>query len=112
MAYENENEELAELRKRRLMELQAQAQQEQLQEEQQKAVEAQRQAILRKILTPEARERLSRLKLAYPDIATNVENQLIVLAQSGRIQSVINDETLKSILAKFTQKKEISITRR
>jgi programmed cell death protein 5 len=75
--------------------------------------EAQRQTILRQILSPEARERLGRVELAYPDLADSIENQLIALAQSGRVQRVIDDATLKQILERVMPKKrEIKIERR
>jgi len=50
---------------------------------------------LRTILTPEARERLGRIELAYPELKENIENQLIALAQSGRVQRMIDDPTLR-----------------
>ena len=60
---------------------------------------------MRAILEPEARERLSRLKLAHPEIAESVENQLIVLAQSGRLNQRITDEMLVEILRKVAPKR-------
>jgi len=102
-------DELEEIRKRKLMELQAQRQKEleelQRQQEMQKQIEMQKRAILRVILEPEAKERLSRLKLAHPEIAESVENQLIVLAQSGRLNQRITDEMLVEILKRVTPKK-------
>ena len=110
---EEDEEELEALRKRKLQELQIRQQQQMAEEAQAAQVEAQRQAILRQILTPEARERLGRIQLAYPDVAENVSNQLILLAQSGRVQSVIDDNTLRQILRKILPKKrEIKIERR
>ena len=95
------------------MEIQAQAQQQAIHEQQAAAVAAQRQAVLRQILTPEARERLGRIELAYPEIAESVESQLIGLAQSGRIQTAIDDRTLQEILRRVVPKKrEIKIERR
>jgi programmed cell death protein 5 len=74
---------------------------------------AQRQLILRQILTPEARERLGRIELAYPELTESIESQLIALAQSGRVQRVIDDETLRQILMRLIPKKrEIKIERR
>ncbi|UCD93091.1 MAG: DNA-binding protein [Methanobacteriota archaeon] len=108
-----DEEELEELRKKKLEELQIRQQQQMAEEAQAAQIEAQKQSILRQILTPEARERLGRIQLAYPDVAENVSNQLIMLAQSGRVQSVIDDNTLRQILRKILPKKrEIKIERR
>ena len=102
-------DELEEIRRRKLMELQAQRQREleemQRQQEIQRQIEMQKKAILRAILEPEAKERLSRLKLAHPDIAEAVENQLIALAQSGRLNQRITDEMLVEILRRIAPKK-------
>jgi programmed cell death protein 5 len=101
-------DELEEIRRRRLMELQ-QRQREieefQRQQEIQRQIEMQKKAILRAILEPEAKERLSRLKLAHPELAEAVENQLVILAQSGRIQSKISDAMLVEILKRVQPKK-------
>ncbi len=102
-------DELEEIRKRRLMELQAQRAREleelQRQQEMQRQLEAQKKAILRAILEPEAKERLARVKLAYPEVAEAVENQLVYLAQSGRLNTKITDEMMKEILRKAMPKK-------
>ena len=75
--------------------------------------EARRQQILRQILSTEARERLSTLKLVRPDLVSNVENQLIQLAGMGRINRVIGDEELKGILSRLIgSKRETRIERR
>lgn len=112
-----DDEELEELRKKRLAELQMQQQaalqQQQDAEEETFAVEKQRQMILKQVLDPEAKSRLTRIKLAHPEFATTVEDQLIMLAQSGRLSKVITDAELKQILRKVQpKKKEITITRR
>ena len=108
-----EDDELEAIRRRRIGEIQQQAQQQAVAEAQARQVAAQRQSVLRQILTPEARERLGRIELAYPDIAESVESQLIALAQSGRVQSQIDDRTLQDILRRVVPKKrEIKIERR
>ena len=111
---DEEGDELEGLRKRKLQQLQVQQEQVTEARERQEALESQRQAILRGIMTPEARERLGRLKTAYPQIAATVEQQLIMLAQSGRLGGQrIDDDTLRQILEKLVpQKREIKIERR
>ncbi|ADT84073.1 MULTISPECIES: DNA-binding protein [Thermococcus] len=98
-------EDIEEIRKRKLMELQRRlAEQQKAQEEaarQQAELEAQIQAILRRILTPEARERLSRVKLVRPELAQQVELILVQLYQAGQIREKIDDAKLKKILAQI-----------
>ena len=105
------------IRKKKLRELQQQQQQafsqEDLEEAQQKEYEDQKKMILRAILTDDARERLGRIKAARPELAENLENQLIMLVQSGRLKNKINDEQLRELLAKIIPKKrDITIRRR
>ncbi|WP_456328538.1 DNA-binding protein [Archaeoglobus sp.] len=97
--------ELEEIRRRKMMELQRMREEEIQKEQMKQQIELQKKAILRQILEPEARERLARLKLAHPDIAEAVENQLILLAQSGRIKNRISDEVLVSILRQIASRK-------
>ncbi len=119
MAY-GEDPELAELRRRRMRQIQdaqvsdsANAQAYAAQEAELQRRDAERAEVLRRILTPEARERLGRIRLAKPDVATAVEQQLISLAASGRLQRQIDDATLRSLLERITpERREISITRR
>ena len=97
------DEELENLRKKKLQELQQQAAlQENLEEQelQQKQFEEQKKAILRSIMTNPARERLGRIKVARPEVASAIEDQLIILAQSGQLKSKINDEQLRMLLSK------------
>ncbi|HUS77102.1 MAG TPA: DNA-binding protein [Patescibacteria group bacterium] len=109
------DEELERLRQRRLMEIQAQQQQ---QEEIQKAqgeAEAQKETLMRKILTPEARQRLANIKIVRPDYAAQLEIQLIQVAQTGRVALPITDEMLKKLLAQLQSQqnqRDIKITRR
>ncbi len=112
----DEDEELEKLRKKRLSELELQQQlateQSEAQEERLREIEEQKKQILRQILTIDARERLGRLRMAKPDFVNNVEQQLIMIAQSGQLQGPINDEMLLQILHKLTPKrKDISIKR-
>ena len=111
------DEELENLKKKRLQELQQQsALQESMEEEQgrqKEAFEDQKKQILRSIMTTEARERLGRIKVARQEIAESIEHQLILLAQSGQLKNKINDEQLRMLLAKLIPKKrDITIKRR
>ncbi len=108
-----EDAELEQLRRRKMAEIQAQQERQAMAVEQQRQVEEQKQLIMRQILTPEARDRMATLKMAYPEIARSVEDQLIALVQAGRIQSKVDDATLKQILRKVApQKRDITIERK
>jgi programmed cell death protein 5 len=106
------DEELNAIRQRRYSELQRSAMEEQRQAEARREFEAQKQAALKLILTPEARQRLTNIRMVKPEFADQIEVQLIQLAQSGRIKVPITDDQLKEALAKLqSQRKEIRIRR-
>ncbi|MDP2217945.1 MAG: DNA-binding protein [Methanolobus sp.] len=116
-------DDLENIRRRRLEQLQQQqaAQQQMapgdmqavMQQEQARAeMDAKKQALLRQILTPEARERLNTLKMSRKEMVEQLESQLITLAQNGRIQSKIDDEKLKQLLVQLQPpKREPTIKR-
>jgi programmed cell death protein 5 len=111
-----DDEELEELREERLQELQDQASQ----EDQQEAVEAQRQqaeaqkkAVLRQNLTEGARQRLNSVKMSRPEFGEQVEQQIVALAQSGRIQGKIDEEKMKQLLKELKpDSKSFNVRRR
>jgi programmed cell death protein 5 len=83
--------------------------QRQSQEEQ---IEAQKQQLLRQILTPEARQRLTNLKMIKPEFTEQLELQIIQLAQTGKLPIPLSDKQLKQILQHLQPKKrEITIRR-
>jgi programmed cell death protein 5 len=105
-------EELEQLRRRRLTELQRAAAEEDRRAEAQQQVQVQKQAILKRILTMEARQRLTNIKMVKPEFADQLELQLIQLAQSGRVKLPISDAQLKEALVRLqSQKKDIKIRR-
>lgn len=91
---ESYDAELEEIKRRKLLELQRK-----MEEEKQRRLQIE--AILRRILTPEARSRLANLRLVKPELANIVEQQLIALAQSGRVPVPITDDFLKKLLAQL-----------
>jgi programmed cell death protein 5 len=106
------DEELEALRRRRLAEMQRAAVDDQRRQQAQQQVERQKQAIIRRILTPEARQRLTNIRMVKPEFADELEMQLIQLAQSGRLRGQVTDEQLKKTLVQLEgQKREIKIRR-
>jgi len=103
------DEELERLKAKKMAEIQ----QRMAEEEERLRREAERQAAMRLILTPEARERLANLRLVRPELVERLEEQLIQLANSGRIRIPITDEVLKEILSRITStsRREIRIRR-
>jgi programmed cell death protein 5 len=73
---------------------------------------AQKEQILKQILTPEARMRLNNIKMVKPELSGMVEQYLIGMATQGKIPGQINDEQLKQILLSTQQpKRDFKINR-
>ena len=117
---QNQEDELALLRQQRLAALQAQyesqgvAHQEAIIEEQAKVEQAEAvlEAKLRNNLTSEARSRLTTVKMARPELANTVGQAIIGLIEEGRMQSPVDDSTLKTLLARSQSEKRESTIRR
>jgi len=92
------NEEIEEIRQRKLIALQRRLAEEQRKAQMEQQIEMQKQAILRTILTPEARQRLTNLKLVKSEFASQLELYLIQLAQQGKLPVPLTDEQLKKII--------------
>ena len=109
-------DELDELREEKLKELQEQQQEgqgEEAQEQARQQAEAQKQAVLRQYLTDGARKRLNTVKMSKPDFGEQVEQQMVALAQSGRLGQQINEEQMKELLREMApEKKSFDIKRR
>lgn len=108
MSSESDSAELEEIRRRRLQALQQGMADEQKKDQ----VDAAKKVVLRKILEPEARQRLTNLKMVRPDFAQQIELQLIQLAQTGRVNLPISDEQLRQILYQLQSKKREGTIRR
>jgi len=103
--YGYSEQELEAIRQRKMMELKKRMEEEQ-------ARRAQIEAVMRKLLTPEARERLNNIRLVKPELAEALEQQIIALAQAGRIPVPVTDEFLKKILSELYEhsRRETRIT--
>jgi len=108
-------DDIEQLREQKMEELKERAQEEEGEaaETQRQQAEAQKKAILRQHLTDGARKRLNTVKMSKPDLGEQVEQQLVTLAQSGRIQDKIDEEKMKQLLSELTpDSKRYDIKRR
>jgi programmed cell death protein 5 len=106
------DDELEQIRNRKLRSMQGRVGDEQRQAQAEQQYENQKQALLSKILSPEARQRLNNLKMVKKDFAENIEMQLIEMAQTGKLPIPLSDAQLKSILIQLqSRKKETTIRR-
>ncbi len=106
------DEELEEIRKRKLLAMQQRMNDEQKQIQAEQQLEAQKQALLRQILSPEARQRLTNLKMVKPEFTEQLELQLIQLAQAGKLPIPLSDAQLKQILIQLQSRKRETKIRR
>jgi len=101
MSGEPTDEELDELRQKKMEQLQEQQGgegQAEAAEAQRQQAEAQKKAMLRKALTDGARKRLNTVQMSKPEFGEKVEQQIVALAQSGRLQGKIDEEKMKELL--------------
>jgi len=105
------DEELEEIRRRKLLAMQ-QREDEQKQAQAERQLEAQKQALLRQILSPEARQRLTNLHMVKPQFTEQLELQLIQLAQAGKLPIPLSDARLKQILIQLQSRKRETKIRR
>ena len=75
-------------------------------------ISAQKEQILKRILTSEARSRLNNIKMVKPELSDLVEQYLIGMATQGKIPGQITDDQLKQILLSIQQpKRDFKINR-
>ncbi|WP_440988875.1 DNA-binding protein [Haloarchaeobius baliensis] len=95
---DDELEQLREKKMEQLREQQGGGGDTEAQEAMREQAEAQKQALLRQYLTDGARKRLNSVRMSKPDFADQVEQQVVALARSGRIQGQIDEEKMKELL--------------
>jgi programmed cell death protein 5 len=106
------DEELEEIRRRKLLAMQQRTDGEHKQSQAERQLEAQKQALLRQILSSEARQRLTNLKMVKPQFTEQLELQLIQLAQTGKLPIPLSDARLKQILIQLQSRKRETKIRR
>ena len=72
-------------------------------DEQAREATAQREMLMRQILSPEARLRLANVKMVRGDLAGTVENYLVSMVTQGRLSPPISDQQLKQLLLSLQQ---------
>jgi len=106
MSNGQDDEELDELRQERMEELKEQQEQGEAQENARQQAEAQKKAILRQHLTDDARQRLNTVKMSKPQFGEQVEQQVIAIARSGRLNGQIDDEKMRQLLQELKPDKQ------
>jgi len=68
-------------------------------------LKAQKEMMLKQVLSSEARLRLNNVRMVKSDLADLVENYILNLSVQGKISGQISDDQLKQILASAQQPK-------
>ena len=75
-------------------------------------LKAQKETMLKQVLSSEARLRLNNVRMVKPELADLVENYILNLSVQGKISGQISDEQLKQILSSAQQpKRDFKISR-
>ena len=106
------DDQLDQIRKRKLSSMQQRVNDEQRQTQAEQQIEAQKNALLAKILAPDARQRLNNLKMVKPEFTEQIEMQLIEMAQTGKLPIPLSDAQLKGILIQLQSRKREPTIRR
>jgi len=104
MSGEPNEEELEKLREEKMEQLRDQQEggDAEAQEAAQERADAQKKAVLRKNLTDGARKRLNTVKMSKPQAGEQIEQQVVRLAQSGRLGEKIDEDQMKELLRELT----------
>ena len=68
-------------------------------------LKAQKEIMLRQVLSGDARLRLNNVRMVKPELADLVENYILNLSVQGKISGQISDDQLKQILSSVQQPK-------
>ncbi len=100
------DQDLEEIKRRKLEEYRRRLLAQQQAQQQQIVAQMQLRAILRRILTKEAFERLGRVKMANPELYAKAVQLLLYLYQAGQIREKVTDDQLKKFLERLIGKKK------
>ncbi len=104
--------EYEEAKQKKLEEMKKKYAEQQNTQQQEMQADVQLSTLLNQILEPEAKQRLTNIKLVNKERYLMVSQHLLYLAKAGQLPGKLSDAQLKTLLAKATQKREINITRK
>jgi len=101
-----------EIREKKLSELKKKYAEQQQNEKETAEAENRLDLVLRQVLEPEAKSRLSNVKLVNRELYLKATQAIVYLVNNGRVSGKISDAQLKNLLEQMIpRKKEISIRR-
>ncbi|MAG18321.1 MAG: DNA-binding protein [Candidatus Diapherotrites archaeon] len=100
------------LKEKKLDELKQKYLKQQEEENQALEMEDKMQSILKSILTEEAKQRLSNVRLVNKELYTRAFQAIMGLVQKGMVQGKLNEEQVKEILRQLNKRRDINITRK
>ena len=68
--------------------------------------------LLRQVLDPAAKQRLSNVRLVNPELHQKTTQAILYLVQNRKFSGKFNEEQIKQLLEKLSQKRETKITRK
>lgn len=99
------NKDLEKLKKEKLKQMQG-GNSANMQKQQEEQARKRLKKIASQILTDEARSRLGNIRVAKPELASQIEMQLVQLYRSGSIRDKITDDQLKDLLKTVQDSKD------
>lgn len=100
------SDDLDELKKKKLEEMQDSGGEVDAQESQEQQMRQKLKQQAAQLLTEEARSRLGNIRAVKPDLASTIELQLVQLDKAGQIPGKIDDEQLKRLLQKIQESED------
>lgn len=77
-------------------------------QQEQKAMEEQKKAMLLGLLDEGARARLARIAAVKPEKAQRVENYILMLAQKGQIQTAVSESKIIELLDQLASSEKVT----